>query len=142
MYSCDICGGVTDIGNVECCRHCYGNPEIRSQYEAKLREKEKPAKRDPIGLRFDLIPGEVLKEVAAVLHKGAKRYGPNNWKKNRLDGADSPINHALKHLNYYTAGIPDDDGDDPKIHLAHALCNIIFELYYELNKEEYPNEKN
>lgn len=95
------------------------------------------AKRDKCGVRFDLLPGDVLQEVARAMGKGAERYGDFNWQNSRMRGEDGPINHALKHLNLYNAGIPDDDGPDPKIHLSNALCNIMFELYYELHPERY-----
>lgn len=95
------------------------------------------AKRDSCGVRFDLIPGEVLKEVSEVFAQGAMRYGDCNWQSSRLKGEHGPINHALKHINFYNAGIPDDDGPDRKIHLKHAIVNLMFELYYELHPEKY-----
>ena len=90
------------------------------------------ATRNACGVRFDLIPGDVMKMVAECLALGAAKYGDNNWKTSRLSGEDSPINHALKHINYYKAGIPDDESPDPKVHLSHAIVNLMFELYYEL----------
>lgn len=90
------------------------------------------ATRHACGVRFDLIPGDVMKMVAECLALGAHKYGDNNWKTSRLSGEASPINHALKHINYYKAGIPDDESPDPKVHLSHAIVNLMFELYYEL----------
>jgi hypothetical protein len=88
--------------------------------------------RTKIGMRFDLIPGDVLAEVAKVFAHGAAKYGDNNWRQGRLKGDKCPLNHALKHLAYYQAGIPDDESADPKIHLSHAIVNLMFELHYEL----------
>jgi len=95
------------------------------------------AKRDKCGVRADLIPGDVLLEVAKVFAHGALKYGDENWKRSRLVRENSPANHALKHIFSYQAGIPDDEGDDPKIHLSHAIVNLMFELYYELHAEDY-----
>ena len=99
---------------------------------------EEEAYRDECGVRFDLIPPEVLIAIAKVFAKGAKRYGDDNWKKSRLKGEHGPINHALKHIVNYSAGIPDEDGPDLKIHLAHAIVNLCFEYFYEYNKLEIP----
>lgn len=98
------------------------------------------AKRNPIEYRLDLIPADVILEVSKVLANGAKKYGDNNWKQSRLTGENGPINHALKHILSYQAGIPDDEdpeGIDPQIHLRHAITNLIFELYYELHSDTY-----
>lgn len=93
------------------------------------------AKRDPVGVRFDLIPGECLELISKVFAHGAAKYGEYNWQQSRMTGENGPINHALKHLNYYNAGIPDDEGDDPMIHLSHAAVNIIFEMWYHMQEQ-------
>lgn len=101
----------------------------------------KEAKRFSCGVRLDLIPGDVLIEVSKVFAHGAKKYGDCNWQQSRLKGENGPINHALKHILNYQAGIPDDESDDPKIHLTHAITNLIFEMYYEMHKDDYPSDK-
>ena len=101
------------------------------------------AKRDKCGVRLDLIPADVLIELSKVLSTGAERYGEYNWQQSRLTGENGPINHALKHLLMYKDGIPDDEdpeGKDLNIHLRHALCNVVFELYYALHPETYGGE--
>lgn len=90
------------------------------------------AVRSHTNLRYDLIPPEALIAIADVLGKGAIKYGDGNWKKNRMIGEKSPINHAMKHIVNYQAGIPDEDGDDKNIHLKHAIVNLIFEYFYNL----------
>jgi len=95
------------------------------------------AKRNPIKARFDLIDPEWLMQVAEGLGKGAAKYGDNNWRKSRLRGVDSPINHALKHLNNYMAGVPDDGGDD---HLINAVMNLMFAWHYDKHPEKFGRE--
>lgn len=99
------------------------------------------AKRVEIDIRLDLMPAECLLEVSKVFAVGAKNHGEHNWKESRMSGANGPINHSLKHLLSYQAGIPDDEGDDPKIHLTHAITNLLIELYYEIHEGNYPKEK-
>jgi len=96
--------------------------------------------RQPCGIRLDLIPGDVLAEIGKVFAAGAKKYGDHNWSSGRLKGDKDPINHALKHIVYYNAGVADDedeDGTDLEIHLRHAITNLMFELYYQLHQDEY-----
>ena len=102
-----------------------------------MSEPTAEAKRFSCGVRLDLIPGEVLIEVSKVFAHGAEKYGDFNWQQSRLDGEKGPINHALKHILNYQAGIADDESDDPKIHLTHAITNLIFEMYYEMHPEKY-----
>lgn len=93
------------------------------------------ATRFKCGVRFDLIPPECLIEVSKVFALGAEKYGDRNWQQSRLSGEHSPINHALKHIINYQAGIADEDGDDLKIHLTHAIVNLMFEYWYEEQEE-------
>lgn len=92
--------------------------------------KSKQAKRDSIKERFDLIPPDVLKEVALVFGNGAEKYGELNWQQSKLEGDKSPINHALKHLINYQAKIEDNESSDLGIHLSHAIVNLMFELWW------------
>ena len=96
------------------------------------------AKRNKCGVRFDIIPAECLIEVAKVLSISAERYGTNNWQKSRMTGENGPMNHALKHLINYQAGIPDEDGPELEIHLTHAIVNLMFEFWYVKNLDNKP----
>ena len=58
----------------------------------------KGAKQTAIGARFDLLAMKALGIVAEVLNKGAKKYGPENWKKLSVDEIN---NHTLAHLMEY-----------------------------------------
>ena len=104
---------------------------MKVKINAKPSDTE--AKRHACGVRFDLIPGDALAEVARSFDNGARKYGDNNWKASRMGGENGPINHALKHIHYYNAGIEDDESPDPNIHLANAIANLLFELHYNLN---------
>ena len=89
--------------------------------------------RDACDERFDLIPPECLIAVSKVFALGAGKYGDYNWQKERMTGERGPMNHAMKHIMNYRAGIPDEDGDDPAIHLTHAIVNLMFEYWYLKN---------
>lgn len=102
------------------------------------------AKRNDIPLRFDLLDPEFLIGLAKTAHVGNQKYDTHladvkpknitidqvNWKQSELKGADSPINHALKHIELYRAGIPDDEDNQMSTHLVHAAFNLMMEYWY------------
>lgn len=83
-------------------------------------DREKP--------RTDLLPPDALMAVAEVLAYGAEKYDADNWKKgtdwHRYYGA------ALRHLFAYWEG--EDLDESGYLHLAHAACNVLFALAYQL----------
>lgn len=83
---------------------------------------------------WNLLPTESLKRIAVRLTHGAEQYGAENWKK----GIDDPeaiqkIKDALhRHTMQYINNEKDED------HLAAIGCNIMFLMYFEVMKKEYP----
>lgn len=87
--------------------------------DAPITTNEKGGSQSDIPVRFDLIDGKALFEMAKVLDTGAKKYGEDNW---RLIDIRSHLNHLLMHTYAYLAG---DETDD---HLSHILCRATFAL--------------
>lgn len=85
-------------------------------------------------LRVDLIPTELIEEVARVLTFGAKKYSPNNWKGFTKEQQGEILGSLLRHILEYQKGNR-LDSESGLHHLAHAACNIAFILYFE-NKED------
>lgn len=77
--------------------------------------------------RFDLLPSEALEEVAIILTFGAEKYGAHNWKGgivySRLVAA------ALRHIYAFLRG-ETIDPESGRPHIAHAICNLMFILYF------------
>lgn len=75
--------------------------------------------------RTDLLPGDALLEVSAVLDYGARKYAERNWEKGmawgRLSGA------ALRHLWAWARG-EDVDPESGHRHLAHFACCALMLL--------------
>jgi hypothetical protein len=88
-------------------------------------------KHDQDKVRLDLLPTDAIEEIAKVLAHGANKYGHRNWEKgftwSRLYGA------VLRHLFAWFKG-EDKDPETGLSHLAHAGCNILFLLTFELRK--------
>lgn len=80
---------------------------------------EAGGKQSHVPYRADLLPPAALLSIAAVLHEGASKYGPNNWRS--IPRADH-LNHALVHVLAYLSGDRQDD------HLLHAGCRLLFAM--------------
>lgn len=87
-------------------------------------DSEKPS-------RPELLPPEALEEISKVLAFGAKKYADNNWrggfKWTRVLGA------TFRHLYSWARG-EDKDPETGLSHLAHAGCNVLFLLTFEVTK--------
>lgn len=94
--------------------------------DAKTATNEHGGSQSLIPVRFDLIDGKALFEMAKVLHDGAEKYGVNNWRKIPVN---DHLNHGIMHAYAYLAG---DDTDD---HLSHLLCRATFALGVALQED-------
>lgn len=74
---------------------------------------------------LDLIPEELLIELARVLEFGAKKYKKWNW----CEGFEysRPTAAALRHIAAWNAG-RDNDEETGISHLAHAIASLMFNL--------------
>ncbi len=81
--------------------------------------------------RCDLVDAPALFQLAAVLAKGAAKYGEDNW---RGIPVELQINHALQHLYAFLAGDTSDD------HLGHAFCRCMMALAVKLQSEHRRHE--
>lgn len=82
--------------------------------------------------RWSLIPRGTIRQVVEVLEYGANKYAPDNW-----------MNVENAHTRYYDAANRhlDDwwngeriDPETGKSHLAHAICCLLFLLFFEEDK--------
>lgn len=97
--------------------------------DAETTTNDRGGMQSHVPVRFDLIDGKAMFAMAAVLHEGAEKYAPGNW---RLIPTRDHLNHALMHIFAYLSGDRTDD------HLSHALCRITFANAVELDPEAGP----
>lgn len=84
--------------------------------------------------RYDLLPPKALAMVVRVLTYGANKYEPNNWK--HVRGARWRYFRAvMTHLWQWWMGEL-IDGESGLPHLAHAACNILFLLGFQMEDAE------
>ncbi len=94
--------------------------------DAPTTTNDQGGSQSHIPVRFDLIDGKALFEMAKVLHTGAEKYGEDNW---RLIPVNDHLNHALMHIYAYLSGDSTDE------HLSHILCRATFALGVSLKEE-------
>lgn len=78
--------------------------------------------------RWDLLPWREIEEIVEVLTYGAAKYGANNWKRG-LDW-DRLFSAAIRHLQAAKRG-ETADSESGKPPLAHAMCNLLFMMYFD-----------
>jgi hypothetical protein len=78
-----------------------------------------------------LLSGAALAEVAKVLDFGQKKYDAWNWSKGFV--WSRPASAALRHIFQWLGG-EDKDSETGLSHLAHAMCELMFVLDFEVNK--------
>jgi hypothetical protein len=90
-------------------------------------------KADSGKLQWSLLPFEELKDVVRVLMLGAKKYTPDNWKK--CDDVTRYKDALMRHVISYVSGDTTDD-ESGLSHLAHAVCNCLFLMYFDSREKE------
>ena len=90
-------------------------------------------KADSGKLQWSLLPFEELKDVVRVLMLGAKKYTPDNWKK--CDDVTRYKDALMRHVISYVSG-DETDEESQLSHLAHAVCNCLFLMYFDNTKKE------
>lgn len=91
----------------------------------------KGEKYDTGKLQYDLVPFECVDELAKILTYGAAKYGrPSGWES--VEDMENRYFAALmRHLSKHKQGEKRDD-ESGHLHLSHALCNVVFLLWKEL----------
>lgn len=102
---CEACGGCEDCGNGEA-------------------GGDQRAKEDSGKLRLELVPREIIRNIAAVREYGTRKYkDPENWR--RVE-EERFRNAAFRH---FLAFLDEPEGADEESglpHLWHLACNIAF----------------
>lgn len=83
--------------------------------------------------RWELLPFRAVKEVVEVLTYGSKKYADDNWKI-VPEARKRYISAAFRHLTDWAGG-EKKDSETGKSHLAHAICCLLFLLWFEQEDE-------
>ena len=93
-------------------------------------------KADSGKLQWSLMPFEELKDVVRILMFGAEKYSPDNWKK--CDNTKRYKDALVRHVISYVIG-DEKDEESGLSHLAHAVCNCLFLMWFDKQKENKEN---
>lgn len=95
--------------------------DYTAQQQGTKLDKGKP--------RWSLVPTGVMRDIVAVLEFGARKYSVNNWMK-----VDNPgtryYDAAMRHIDARADG-EKLDKDSGLPHLAHAVCCLMFLMWFE-----------
>ena len=95
-----------------------------------LMGDEKGVKNDSGKSRMSLLPIEPLTEVLTILEFGAIKYEPDNWR--YVDNARTRyFDAAQRHILAWWQG-EQTDSESGKHHLAHAVCCLVFLMWFDL----------
>lgn len=86
-------------------------------------------KHDGGKARMDLLPWDAVADVGKIILFGAGKYGDRNWE--RGIAYSRVWSAAMRHMTAWWQRKPCDD-ESGLSHLAHAGCNILFLLAYEV----------
>lgn len=89
-------------------------------------------KADSGKLQWSLLPIAQIEDVVKVLMIGAEKYGRDNWK--NCDDTNRYKDALMRHVTSYIKGEKIDvksKGGDGLPHLAHAICNCLFLMYFD-----------
>lgn len=95
---------------------------------------EEGKKFDDDKLDYSLIPWKSMDEVVKVLMFGARKYSRGNWKK-VPQARRRYVAAAYRHLNEMAEGNWFDE-DSKLPHAAHAICCLIFLLWFGKDETE------
>ena len=93
----------------------------------------KGVKYDSDKPRWELVPFRAMKEVVEVLTYGSKKYSDDNWKI-VPDARKRYVSAAFRHLTDWADG-DKKDKETGKSHLAHAICCLLYLLWFEQEDE-------
>lgn len=126
---CTSCGTIVFESNLRCC-NCSDlriKSPSKSPCEVLYGSDPFPTKK----VDMTLLPFDALSEVAKVMQFGCTKHGRGSWKTLNYD-YQYLLAKTYRHLGDWGMGKDKDDESDVT-QLAHAACNIMFLIYYQLH---------
>lgn len=96
-------------------------------------ESSEGKKFDTGKLSYTLLPFKAITEVVAILSFGEQKYGRDNWQK-VPNAKQRYLDACFRHIISYLEG-ESSDPESGKHHLAHAVCCLLFILWFDLSEE-------
>lgn len=101
------------------CEECWSREYV--EWETKAPQE---AKADAGKVELDLVPVQILRDIAQVRMYGNAKYGdPDNWKTVEMRRY---INALLRHLLAFLEDHGSKDEESGIEHYKHMACNMAF----------------
>lgn len=98
--------------------------EMRALLGISQREDDQQAKADAGKLELDLVPTQIIRDIAEVRMYGNQKYhDPGNWKTVELRRY---INALLRHTLAFVDKPDSVDTESGIPHYKHMACNMAF----------------
>ena len=122
-HRCDGGGWVSIFGQSDLQKQ--PSPECDGTgYIVNKETNDQRAKSDEGKLEIDLVPMQIVKDIAEVRMYGNKKYSdPNNWKKVELRRY---VNALLRHTLAFVECYDRKDEESNIEHYKHMACNMAF----------------
>lgn len=104
------------------CIDRVSSPNWREEYTPDEGRKDDQGKP-----RMDLVPPEVVEEIARVLTFGAEKYGERNYERGMAWGR--PYAALMRHVLAWWGG-EERDPETGFSHLSHAACCLAMLIVY------------
>lgn len=105
------------------CQGCWDRGYVEWETKAEPQRSQE-AKADAGKLELDLVPWQIVRDVAQVRMYGNAKYGdPDNWKTVELRRY---INALLRHLLAFLEEHSSKDEESGIEHYKHMACNMAF----------------
>ena len=89
-----------------------------------MSEYNQTAKSDAGKLELDLVPVQIVRDIAEVRMYGNKKYGnPDNWKTVEMRRY---VNAMLRHMAAFVEDYDSEDEESGIEHYKHLACNVAF----------------
>ena len=124
IHYCGNCAREGDNKMSEACVRCMMEP-FREWVAADTNVgNNQQAKADSGKLELDLVPMQIVKDIAQVRMYGNAKYGdPDNWKTVEMRRY---VNAMLRHLLAFLADHNSVDEESGIPHYKHMACNLAF----------------
>lgn len=100
--------------------------------EAAAMEKDEGKKNDGGKLPWGILPVGPLEEVLRAAKHGVDKYGRDNWQ-HLPEARERYLDAAYRHIAARRKGEMRDE-ESGASHLAHAVCSLLFVLWFDLKE--------
>lgn len=123
-FACVLCKNFCKHDKV--CDDCRRQIKSGWEYNAEKWDKRmrREAKADAGKLELDLVPMQIVKDIAEIRMYGNRKYGdPDNWKQVEMRRY---VNAMLRHMTAFVEDYNSVDEESGLPHYKHIACNMAF----------------